>query len=58
MTAQTPRTSFRSKVRNFATFLDGVRECAAASEAGRRPSRSALRAAGIHESAFDFIDRG
>ncbi|MFD2236741.1 hypothetical protein [Aureimonas populi] len=57
MTAQPTRTGFRNKVRGIAVFLGGVRECAAAAEAGRRPSRSALNAAGIDADAYYSINR-
>lgn len=56
MTVQT-RTGLRAKVRNFAYFMDGVRECAAAAETGRRPSRSALNAVGIDPETYYGIGR-
>ena len=53
MTQQPTRTSLRSRVGHFATFVGGIIDCAAASEAGRFPSRDALRRAGINPDAFE-----
>ncbi len=36
----------------------GIAACAAAAEAGKRPSRAALKAAGIEPNAFDEIKLG
>jgi hypothetical protein len=48
---------FVTRLRNVADFLGGVRECSAAAEAGRRPSRAALKAAGIDADAYYSIQR-
>lgn len=53
MTQQPTRTNLRTRVGNFATFMGGIIECAAAAEAGRKPGRDALRRAGLDASAFD-----
>ncbi|WP_188052192.1 hypothetical protein [Aureimonas fodinaquatilis] len=52
----TSRT-FASRFRNFAEYFDGIRACAAAVEAGRKPSRAALKAARIDPDAFYGIQR-
>lgn len=57
MTAQRTRPNFRAKVRAMANFMDGVAACAAAAEAGRRPSRRALTDAGIDADAYYNIGR-
>jgi hypothetical protein len=55
---QPTRTSYRTKFRNFATFVDGILDCAAAAEASRKPSRDALRRAGINSGVVYPADRG
>ncbi len=57
MTQQPTRTNLRTRVGHFATIMGGIIDCAAAAEAGRKPSRDALRRAGISPNAFDR-DRG
>ena len=49
---------FGRQLRNFADTLGGVASCAAAAEAGKRPSRTALKAAGIDADAFYGINQG
>ncbi|WP_185984928.1 hypothetical protein [Aureimonas mangrovi] len=58
MTSQPTRTSIRGSLRNIGRFMEGVRECAAAAEAGRRPSRQALSAIGIDADAYYSIGTG
>lgn len=55
MTAADPARarSFRASLAAFATMLGGARDCAAAVEAGRRPSERALRAVGIVAHDWD-----
>ena len=57
MTSQRTRPTIRSKVRAIASFVDGVAACAAAAEAGRRPTRQALHDAGIDAEAYYGIGR-
>jgi hypothetical protein len=52
------RPSLRSRIRNFATYVDGVRSCAAALENGRRPSRQSTIDAGFEPGTFDSIRLG
>jgi hypothetical protein len=51
----TPR-SFRDRVSGFATYMSGLRECAAAVEAGRKPSARALNSIGLDPKSFDGIN--
>jgi hypothetical protein len=53
-TAVPARThSFRSRLASFAAMLEGARDCAAAVEAGRRPSDRALSSLGIDAAHWD-----
>ncbi len=49
--------SLRSTLASAADLLGGVVACAAAVEAGRRPSNRALRAVGIDAGDWDRIGR-
>lgn len=49
--------SFTSRLRSLTDFVGGVAACAAAAEAGRRPSRAALKAAGIDADQYYGISR-
>lgn len=58
MTVQPTRTNLRTRIRDFATMMDGVIDCASAARSGRKPSRDALRRAGIGAEGFYPADRG
>lgn len=59
MTPRNTRTrSFGQRIRSMTETFGGIAACAAAAEAGKRPSRAALAAAGIEPSAFDDIKIG
>ncbi|WP_062210018.1 hypothetical protein [Aureimonas sp. AU12] len=59
MTTQPSRfRQFGRQIRSFTDTFGGVASCAAAAEAGKRPSRSALKAAGIDADAFYGISQG
>lgn len=47
-----PRRTFISRLQTLAGFVDGVRECAAAGQARRTPSRRSLRALGLDPESF------
>lgn len=47
--------SFRFTLASIATLMDGAFDCAAAVEAGRRPSERSLRAIGISSREWDRI---
>lgn len=49
--------SLRAGVRSFMTVFNGARECAAAVEAGRKPSASAIKALGLDPHSFDSYNR-
>ncbi len=49
---------FGHQIRTFADTMSGAVACAAAAEAGKRPSRAALKSAGIDPEAFYGIKRG
>lgn len=58
MTHQPTRTNLRARIGNFAAMMGGIIDCAAAAEAGRRPSRQALTRAGIDPTGFYPAERG
>ncbi len=59
MTPRNNRTrSFGQRLRSMTETFGGIAACAAAAEAGKRPSRAALTAAGIEPGAFDEIKLG
>ncbi|WP_427024363.1 hypothetical protein ACP4J4_17980 [Aureimonas ureilytica] len=49
---------FGSQIRSFTSTVGGAVACAAAAEAGKRPSRAALQSVGIDPEAFYGIKRG
>lgn len=58
MTASTSRMrTLGRRLRGFADTMNGAVACAAAAEAGKRPSREALKAAGIDPEAYFGIQR-
>ncbi|WP_182086801.1 hypothetical protein [Aureimonas sp. ME7] len=44
--------NFGERIRNFTEVFGAAATCAAAAEAGRRPSRQALKTIGIDPNAF------
>ncbi|WP_061933566.1 hypothetical protein [Aureimonas sp. AU22] len=50
--------SFGQRLRSMTETFGGIAACAAAAEAGKRPSRAALKAAGIEPNAFDDVHLG
>ncbi|WP_279480467.1 hypothetical protein [Aureimonas sp. SK2] len=59
MTPRNNRTrSIGQRIRSMTETFGGIAACAAAAEAGKRPSRAALKAAGIEPSAFDDVKLG
>ncbi len=50
--------SFGQRLRSMTDAFGGIAACAAAAEAGKRPSRAALEAAGIAPDAFNEIKLG
>ncbi len=53
MTART-----QNRFRSFLDMMSGARECAAAVEAGRKPSARALRSLNLPVDAFDDVKFG
>ncbi|RIX99641.1 hypothetical protein D3218_14340 [Aureimonas flava] len=59
MNARTSRTrSLGQRIRSMTDAFGGIAACAAAAEAGKRPPRAALEAAGIAPDAFDDVKFG
>ena len=50
------RRSFRDRVTGFADYMSGLRDCAAAVEAGRKPSARALNSIGLDPKLFDGVN--
>jgi hypothetical protein len=50
-------SQFSRQIRSFADMFGGAVECAAAVEAGRRPSERALAKVGLSKNSFDGLAR-